>query len=92
MFRNDFSIADYTSSLDKWKKYFIENNIKVDDLNLEIGTDSEIEWYNEISSTELVVAPSTSPFVPAPSEDRSKYEKLTSNLDDVSSDDSGDGK
>lgn len=62
-------------------------------MNIEIENDSEAtgESYNEISST-LSEGCSTSPFVRAPLEDRSKYEKLTSSLDDVSSDDSTDGK
>lgn len=72
--------------------YFIENNLKIDGLNFEIENDSEVcESYNEISST-LSESCSNSPFVKAPLEDRSKYEKLTSNLDDVSSDDSANGK
>ncbi len=53
----------------------------------EAGPDS----YNDISST-LSEGCSNSPFVRAPLEDRSKYEKLTTNLDDASSDDSSNGK
>lgn len=88
----NFSFVDYSASLDKWKKYFMENNIKIDDLNAEIGNDSENgESLNDISST-LSESCSNSPFVRAPLEDRSKYEKLTSNLDDVSSDDSTNGE
>lgn len=85
--------------MDKWKKYFIENNIKIDDLEVDLAADSDatgagiggVESYFEPSSTLSEDCPSSSSFVRAPLEDRSKYEKLTSNLDDVSSDDSANG-
>uniref|UniRef100_A0A2S2QCV2 AP2-associated protein kinase 1 n=1 Tax=Sipha flava TaxID=143950 RepID=A0A2S2QCV2_9HEMI len=85
--------TDIKKNAEKWKTYFIEHNLKLDRLilnnqpdNDEIATglvatahsDDELES-NECSST---------PFVKIPLEDRSKYEKLACNTDEVSSDDS----
>lgn len=89
----NFLGTDLKKNAEKWKTYFIEHNLKLDRLILnnepdsdEIGTglvsttrsDDELES-NECSST---------PFVKIPLEDRSKYEKLACNTDEVSSDDS----
>ncbi|XP_050430296.1 uncharacterized protein LOC126839204 [Adelges cooleyi] len=78
---------------EKWKTYFIEHNLKLDRLILNnepdtdevaVGLVTTTRSDDELESNEC----SSTPFVKIPLEDRSKYEKLACNTDDVSSDDS----
>ncbi|KAL4149341.1 hypothetical protein QTP88_003306 [Uroleucon formosanum] len=85
--------TDLKKNAEKWKTYFIEHNLKLDRLILNNEPDSDeiatglvatTRSDDEFESNEC----SSTPFVKIPLEDRSKYEKLACNTDEVSSDDS----
>lgn len=85
--------TDLKKNAEKWKSYFIEHNLKLDRLILNNEPDSDEIAFglvattrsdDELESNEC----SSTPFVKIPLEDRSKYEKLACNTDEVSSDDS----
>jgi len=89
----DFLGTDLKKNAEKWKTYFIEHNLKLDRLILSNEHDSDeiaislvatTRSDDELESNEC----SSTPFVKIPLEDRSKYEKLACNTDEVSSDDS----
>lgn len=89
----NFLGTDLKKNTDKWKTYFIEHNLKLDKLILNnehdsdeiaIGLVTTTRSDDELESNEC----SSTPFVKIPLEDRSKYEKLACNTDEVSSDDS----
>lgn len=89
----NFLGTDLKKNAEKWKTYFIEHNLKLDRLILNNEPDSDeiatglvatTRSDDELESNEC----SSTPFVKIPLEDRSKYEKLACNTDEVSSDDS----
>lgn len=89
----NFLGTDLKKNAEKWKTYFIEHNLKLDRLILNNELDSDeiatglvatTRSDDELESNEC----SSTPFVKIPLEDRSKYEKLACNTDEVSSDDS----
>ena len=67
----------------------------MDDLEVELGADCDSDGgagnAESLFESCTLDEGSASSFVRAPLEDRSKYEKLTSNLEDVSSDSSTNG-
>lgn len=89
----NFLGTDLKKNAEKWKTYFIEHNLKLDRLILSnepdndeiaVGLVATTRSDDELESNEC----SSTPFVKIPLEDRSKYEKLACNTDEVSSDDS----
>ncbi|XP_050533286.1 uncharacterized protein LOC126901101 [Daktulosphaira vitifoliae] len=82
---------DNKKNTEKWKTYFIEHNLKLDRLILNNEPDSDelpIGLVANTQSDDDLDECSSTPFVKIPLEDRSKYEKLGCNTDDISSDDS----
>lgn len=79
-----FVVGDYLkNNTENWRRYLSTNGLCIIPKE-----DEEMEGEGGSASEAPLISGSSPPFVRAPIEDRSKYEKLTYNQDDVSSDDS----